>query len=70
LIAPRKKIGEISKLIGADSLGYLSIDGMVEALRIPRDQLCLGCITGEYPVPIDGEKYRFQERLDKRWGYR
>ncbi len=65
LIASDRDIEEIRKEINADSLGYISIDGLVEAIGIDRKNLCLGCITGEYPVKIEGEKYRFQEKLIK-----
>ena len=69
LIANGKTIEEIRKEINADSLGYISIDGLVKAIGIKKENLCLGCVTGEYPVKIEGEKYRFQERLIK-WGER
>ncbi len=39
-----------AKVIQVDSLGYLSINGMIEASGLPRESLCLGCFTGEYPV--------------------
>ena len=65
LIASNKTIEEIRKEINADSLGYISIDGLVKAIGIEKNNLCLGCVTGEYPVKIEGEKYRFQERLEK-----
>ena len=38
--------------IGADSLGYISEEGMVEATDQPRDRLCTACFTGSYPVPL------------------
>ncbi|HET7305781.1 MAG TPA: amidophosphoribosyltransferase [Segeticoccus sp.] len=38
--------------IGADSLGYISTDGMVAATDQPRDRLCTACFTGEYPVGV------------------
>lgn len=65
LIASNRTIEEIRKEINADSLGYISIDGLVKAIGIEKNNLCLGCVTGEYPVKIEGEKYRFQERLEK-----
>jgi len=65
LIASNKTIEEIRKEINADSLGYISIDGLIKAIGIEKNNLCLGCVTGEYPVKIEGEKYRFQERLEK-----
>ena len=46
------KVDEIRTGIGADSLGYISLDGMVEATRQGRDKLCTACFTGEYPVPL------------------
>jgi amidophosphoribosyltransferase len=41
---------EIAKTIGADSVHFQTLDGMVEALGIPRDNLCLACLTGKYPT--------------------
>ena len=55
LIAAQKTIPEICDFIGADSLGYLSIDGLVEAVGLPRDNFCLACFTGDYPVPVQLE---------------
>jgi amidophosphoribosyltransferase len=55
LIAARKTVPEIAKAIGADSLGYLSIDGLIQAVDLPRDNFCLACFTGEYPVPVQLE---------------
>lgn len=64
-IATDREVEEIRESIGADSLGYLSIGGLVEALQIEKDELCLGCLTGEYPVPIVGERERDQHTLDR-----
>jgi amidophosphoribosyltransferase len=55
LIAARKSISEICEFIGADSLGYLSIDGLIQAVELPRGLFCLACFTGEYPVPVQLE---------------
>ncbi len=65
LIAARNDVDAIRRNIGADSLGYLSIDGLIEAIGKPREDLCLGCITGEYPVQIKGERLRGQRVLDR-----
>jgi amidophosphoribosyltransferase len=55
LIASQKTIPEIRDFIEADSLGYLSIDGLITAVNIPKDIYCLACFTGEYPVPVQLE---------------
>ncbi|RLF44135.1 MAG: amidophosphoribosyltransferase, partial [Thermoplasmata archaeon] len=65
LIASGRSVEEIREKIGADSLGYISIEGLVKALDIDKNDLCLGCVTGEYPIRLKGEKYRFQESLEK-----
>ena len=52
LIANGLAIEEIRASIGADSLGYISLEGMVEATNQPADQLCQACFTGEYPIPL------------------
>jgi amidophosphoribosyltransferase len=55
LIAAQKTIPEIRDAIGADSLGYISIDGLIEAVDLPKDIFCLACFTGEYPTPVQLE---------------
>ncbi|MFC1900948.1 amidophosphoribosyltransferase [Chloroflexota bacterium] len=52
LIAARKSIPEIRDFIGADSLGYLSIDGLIKAVGLPKELFCLACFTGDYPIPV------------------
>ena len=55
LIASGKDTDDIRADIEADSLSYLSIDAVADALDESRADLCLGCVTGEYPYDIDGE---------------
>jgi amidophosphoribosyltransferase len=55
LIAAQKTIPEIRDSIGADSLGYLSMDGLIKSVALPKDIFCLACFTGEYPIPIQIE---------------
>jgi amidophosphoribosyltransferase len=52
LIAARRSVAEIAEHIGADSLGYLTVDGMLTALNRPEQNYCRACFTGQYPVPI------------------
>ncbi|MGC5615117.1 amidophosphoribosyltransferase [Georgenia sp. Z1491] len=51
LIANGMSVEQIRDSLGADSLGYISVDGMVEATAIAPDRLCTACFTGAYPVP-------------------
>jgi amidophosphoribosyltransferase len=53
LIAAHKSVEEIRDFTGLDSLGYLSIDNLVKATDIPKDDLCLACFDGHYPVDMD-----------------
>jgi len=55
LIAAQKTIPEVRDFIGADSLGHLSIDGLIKAVALPKDIFCLACFTGDYPIPIQLE---------------
>jgi amidophosphoribosyltransferase len=52
LIASSSEVDDVRRSLGADTLGYLSVDGMVAATEQPRSRLCTACFTGEYPVPI------------------
>jgi amidophosphoribosyltransferase len=64
LLANQCSPGEIEKYLGVDSVGYLDIDGMVRATGLPRDQFCLACFDGEYPVPFNGilDKFIMERR--------
>jgi amidophosphoribosyltransferase len=42
----------VRRSVGADSLGYLSLDGLVAASEQPRSRLCTACFDGEYPIPL------------------
>jgi amidophosphoribosyltransferase len=55
LIAARKTVPEIREFIAADSLGYLSVEGLVQAVDLPKENLCLACLTGDYPIPVQLE---------------
>ena len=55
LIAAGQTTEDVREEIDADSLAYLSIDAVADVLGKSRADLCLGCVTGEYPYDIDGE---------------
>ena len=65
LIAAKLSVEEIRKYIGADSLGYLSLNGLVRAIGVKKDKLCCACLDGKYPVDIPDEakisKFVFEE---------
>jgi amidophosphoribosyltransferase len=61
LIAATNSVEEIRSFIGADSLGYLSIRGVLAALDLPYERFCFACFDGRYPepVPYDVERRKF-----------
>ena len=55
LIAANMTVPEIRKYIGADSLAYLSVGGLMRAIGVEDDSYCKGCFTGKYPIPVQLE---------------
>ena len=55
LIAARETVDEIRRDIGADTLGYISPEGLVAATNQQRDGFCMACFTGTYPMDVPGE---------------
>ena len=53
LMAANHSLDEIRNYLNADSLHYLSLDGMVSATGLPKGSFCLACYNGEYPVSYD-----------------
>jgi amidophosphoribosyltransferase len=64
LIASTKSVEEIREFIGADSLGYLSIRGVLAALELPYDQFCFACFDGRYPEPVPYDANRRKLMLE------
>jgi len=54
LIAANNTVPEIREKIGADSLGFLSKEGLLSAVARKRGEMCMGCLTGEYPETYNG----------------
>jgi amidophosphoribosyltransferase len=65
LIAAKLSIEEIRQYIGADSLGYLSLSGLIRAVGVKKDRLCCACLDGKYPICVSKEaklsKFVFEE---------
>jgi amidophosphoribosyltransferase len=55
MIAHERTIEEVAQEVGADSLAYLSLEGVYEAIGTPREVHCDACFSGEYPLSDDGE---------------
>jgi amidophosphoribosyltransferase len=51
LIATRLSVEEIRKSLGLDSLAYLSLEGMLASMPLPKEEFCTACFTEDYPIP-------------------
>jgi len=49
-IASERTVDDIRRVIGADTLAYQSLEGLVKSIGHPREQLCMACLTGDYPL--------------------
>ncbi|MFI6513703.1 amidophosphoribosyltransferase [Streptosporangium sp. NPDC050855] len=57
LVAAGREVEEVCRIIGATSLAHLSVAGMRQTVgSVAGEGLCEGCITGEYPTPVDGAR--------------
>ena len=67
LIACDHSVEEIAAIIGADSLGYLSVDSVHKLANGCHCTFCDGCFTGSYPIPVPEvrEKFRFERKLSQ-----
>ncbi len=64
LIGAEMTIEEIRQSIGADSLGFVSEAGLIEATKVPEDKLCTACFSGKYPIPIPADLSEGKTRLE------
>jgi amidophosphoribosyltransferase len=60
LIAARMGVDEIKEHLGADSLGYLSLDGLLEATGVADAGFCTACLSGDYPTTVPETASKFQ----------
>jgi len=66
LIGSRCSAEEIARLISADTVTYQPIEDLISAIGLPKEVLCMGCITGKYPTPlaqslVDAAQSRFEK---------
>ena len=64
LIASGLEIEEIRRSIGADSLSYVSLEGLIAATTIAEDKLCTACFTGKYPISVPTDMSEGKMRLE------
>src|SRR5215475_2387344 len=71
LMAANHSLEEIRKYLNADSLHYLSQDGMVKATGLPKDSFCMACYDGNYPVAYDPavDKHIIERRNGRSPGF-
>jgi amidophosphoribosyltransferase len=53
LIANHRSVEEIRDYLGVDSVAYLSLEGMLDSVRMPADQYCTACFSGLYPLNVE-----------------
>lgn len=64
LIANGATIEEITTSVGADSLSYISQDGMIASTKQPRERLCTACFSGDYPIPLPDPQHLGKNLLE------
>ena len=66
LIAGKESVRKIAETIGVDGLYYLSLDGMLSSVGLPRTEFCTACFTGEYRVKEKGFRGKEQFEISRR----
>ena len=64
LVASGLEVEEIRRSIGADSLGYVSLEGLIESTQVAENKLCGACFTGQYPIKIPADMSEGKMRLE------
>ena len=65
LVASGVDTDGVRRSIGSDSLGYISLEGLVAATEQPRSRLCAACFDGAYPIPLPDEARLGKHLLEK-----
>ena len=66
LVAAGRSDEEIRGWVGATSVNYISIEGLIRGLNLPAEDLCLACVTKKYPTPIGAAAERLALRAAER----
>ncbi|MFA5866138.1 MAG: amidophosphoribosyltransferase [Phycisphaerae bacterium] len=59
LIAHERTVEDIRKFLEVDSVGYISVEGLLGCMELPPDHFCTACFTGQYPIPVDPQVGKF-----------
>jgi amidophosphoribosyltransferase len=70
LIASQQSVEDIRQHIGADTLHFLDLDGLMEAVEQPADTFCTACFSGEYPMPVQLQADKLVFEREGRGGKR
>ena len=65
LIAAHKTTEEIRKFLGATSLHYLSLEGLIKSIDLPKEHLSTSCFTGIYPIDLKERKKEVNYNVPK-----
>ncbi|MBI4568050.1 MAG: amidophosphoribosyltransferase [Planctomycetes bacterium] len=65
LVAANKSVDDIRAYLQIDSLGYLSLEGMLATVSAKPEHYCTACYTGDYPLPLAGEREYLRSRTRK-----
>jgi len=69
LIAANKSVEEITRFLDIDSLGYLSKEGMLSCFGEMKDNFCIACFDGSYPVPVEAKTDKYITETDRLQEY-
>jgi amidophosphoribosyltransferase len=65
LIGAQYDVASIRERIGADSLAYLSLEGMLQATQVPAEDFCTACFSSRYPIPVPSDQLRSKHVLEE-----
>ena len=65
LIAHERTVEQIRQFLEVDGLAYLSLDGMLSCMTLPREHYCTACWSGEYKIPVDHPQSKFSFERDQ-----
>lgn len=68
LIAANHTIPEMEQMLGVDSLRYISIEGMLSAVSLPKHHYCTACFSGKYPIPMQDQVMDDKYSMDSLFG--